>query len=225
MNWLFWGLNLVLRQINIDIAHVDHEVTSSQSIARKLQIENKKQVINKLRNQLLGKALLKEIQDDLFSQTEHGKPFLPHYPNFSFNHSHSQKHYALATSAQVRDLGVDIEDLDRKVRFDALAKHAFHQDEYQIWQSANFDPMVWFKIWTTKEAVLKASGLGIRLNLNELNTQVHAFNDGGRCEHSLIGIFAYQNFNLGQAMLTVAWRSEDSCKGFAFPTIQINLLG
>ena len=71
---------------------------------------------------------------------------------------------------------------------------------------------------------MKASGLGIRLSLNELNTHAHPVNDGGRCEHPLIGVFAYQNFNLGQAILTVAWRSEDSCKGFAFPIIQINRL-
>ncbi len=29
-------------------------------------------------------------------------------------------------------LGIDVEDLDRKVRFDALAQHAFHPNELQI---------------------------------------------------------------------------------------------
>ncbi len=74
-----------------------------------------------------------------------------------------------------------------------------------------------------KEAVLKASGLGIRLDLNTLNTNVHPEQQGGMCSHPLIGTFAYQNFHLGQVMLTVAWRSEASCKGFAFPEIKIFL--
>ena len=54
-----------------------------------------------------------------------GKPYLIDYPKFHVNHSHSQQHYALASSQQIQDLGVDVEDLDRKVRFEALAKHAF----------------------------------------------------------------------------------------------------
>ncbi|MEG0482456.1 MAG: ACP synthase, partial [Acinetobacter sp.] len=39
--------------------------------------------------------------------------------------------------------------------------------------------------------------------------------------HPQLGSFAYQNFNLGHVMLTVSWRSSLSCKGFAFPSIQI----
>ncbi|MBK5649583.1 MAG: ACP synthase, partial [Acinetobacter sp.] len=70
-------------------------------------------------------------------------------------------------------------------------------------------------------AILKASGLGIRLSLNELNTGVHVVNDGGISTHPLLGSFAYQNLQLSRVMLTVAWRSELSCKGFAFPQIQI----
>ena len=180
--------------------------------------------ITQKRNQLLSLQLNQNISEHDIERTEYGKPFLNKQPDFSFNHSHSQKHYALATSHSVRDIGVDIEDLDRKVRFEALAKHAFHPEEMRTWQELDFDPAFWFKVWTTKEAVLKASGLGIRLSLKDLNTHAHPINDGGRCEHPLIGVFAYQNFNLGQAMLTVAWRSEDSCKGFAFPIIQINRL-
>ena len=52
-----------------------------------------------------------------------------------------------------------IEELDRKVRFDALAQHAFHPEEYQTWQESQ-DEEYWFRVWTTKEAILKASGLG-----------------------------------------------------------------
>jgi len=102
-----------------------------------------------------------------------------------------------------------------------LAQHAFHPEEYQTWQESDYDPNFWFKVWTTKEAVLKASGFGIRLSLNELNTHVHAMNDGGLCTHIKLGSFAYQNFHLNHMMVTVAWRSELSCRGFAYPNIQI----
>ena len=154
--------------------------------------------------------------------TEFGKPYLEQHPTFNFNHSHSQKNYALALSHSVKDLGIDVEDLDRKVRFEALAQHAFHPNELENWNSLEQQKEYWFKVWTTKEAVLKAAGLGIRINLNEFDTQVHAEQNGGMCSHPQIGTFAYQNFQLAHIMLTVAWRSEQSCKGFNLPEIQIH---
>lgn len=216
--------NIVTRIIRLDVNSIQNMISTYKTKDRKSQIHELKTAIYQCRNQLLSEILATDISNSSFLTTEYGKPYLEDYSKFNINHSHSQKHYVLATSQSICDVGVDIEDLNRKVRFEALAKHAFHPEEYEAWAITDFDPLYWFKVWTTKEAVLKASGLGIRLSLNELNTHAHMSHDGGRCEHPLIGIFAYQNFNLGQAMLTVAWRSEDSCKGFAFPIIQINRL-
>jgi 4'-phosphopantetheinyl transferase len=180
----------------------------------------KKQQIKDSRNHLLAERLQCDVEALSFSKHEHGKPFLSSH-TLHFNHTHSQQYYALAMSERVPDIGIDIEELDRKVRFDALAQHAFHAEEYQAWQQDQ-TPEYWFRIWTTKEAVLKASGLGIRLDLNSLNTQVHPSNHGGMCSHPLIGTFAYQNFILNNAIVvTVAWRAEQSCRGFQFPQIQI----
>ncbi|PWF32935.1 ACP synthase, partial [Yersinia pestis] len=97
------------------------------------------------------------VSDQQVVRTNFGKPYLNDYPDFSFNHSHSQNFYALATSRNVQNLGIDIEELSRKVRFEALAQHAFHPEELKNWQALAYDPEYWFKVWTTKEAVLKAS--------------------------------------------------------------------
>ncbi len=212
---------LVTRTIQLDLNSIQNIIPRFQANDRKSQIQEQKTAIYQYRNQLLSSYLETHISNDSFDKTDFGKPYLTNFPKFNLNHSHSQQYYVLASSQNIRDLGVDIEDLNRKVRFEALAKHAFHPDEYQTWEDLGFDPVFWFKVWTTKEAILKASGLGIRLSLNELNTQVHAINDGGICTHTQIGSFAYQNFQLSKVMLSVAWRSELSCKGFAFPTINI----
>ncbi|MFW2104625.1 4'-phosphopantetheinyl transferase superfamily protein [Acinetobacter sp. RIT698] len=212
---------IVNRIIQLDVNSIQNILPSYHSIDRKGQIQELKQAIYQYRNQLLSDIFSVEISNHSFEKTDFGKPYLIDYPKFHVNHSHSQQHYALASSQQIQDLGVDVEDLNRKVRFEALAKHAFHPQEYQAWQALDFDPTFWFKVWTTKEAILKASGLGIRLSLNELNTGVHVVNDGGISTHPLLGSFAYQNLQLSRVMLTVAWRSELSCKGFAFPQIQI----
>ena len=189
---------------------------------RKTQVAERKREVAFLRNQLLSQSFELSVSDQQVVRTNFGKPYLKDYPDFSFNHSHSQNFYALATSKQVQNLGIDIEELNRKVRFEALAQHAFHPEELKKWQVLDYDPEYWFKVWTTKEAVLKASGLGIRINLNELNTNIHPEQNGGRCEHPEIGVYAYQNYSVAGCMLTVAWQSEHSCKGLRFPVIQIH---
>ena len=209
--------------IRLDVTPLANIVSLSEELERKTRIQLQKQQIYAYRNQLLSQQLQAFIQQDDFSSTEYGKPYLINFPHFYFNHSHSQKHYALASSRTMPDLGVDIEDLQRKVRFEALAQHAFHPNELQRWAALEQDRVYWFKVWTTKEAVLKAAGLGVRLNLNELDSGVHSINNRGVCQHPLIGSFAYQNFNLGQLVLTVAWRLEVGCSDLSSPKIKIFL--
>ncbi|NIE97476.1 4'-phosphopantetheinyl transferase superfamily protein [Acinetobacter sp. Tr-809] len=211
------------REIEIHVQALTQLLEQSKTDFADLSAFNhyKKQQIKEYRNDLLAERLQCNAEELSFSKHEHGKPFLSSH-DLHFNHTHSQQYYALAMSERVKDLGIDVEELDRKVRFDALAQHAFHPEEYQTWQQQDQDNEYWLRVWTTKEAILKASGLGIRLDLNSLNTQVHPSNYGGMCSHPLIGSFAYQNFILNQnIVLTVAWRAEQSCRGFQFPQIQI----
>ncbi|MGL3044091.1 ACP synthase [Acinetobacter sp. SFD] len=202
--------------------HQLSDLACDQLSDRKTQVAERKREVAFLRNQLLSQSFELPVSDQQVVRTNFGKPYLNDYPDFSFNHSHSQNFYALATSKQVQNLGIDIEELSRKVRFEALAQHAFHPEEIKKWQVLDYDPEYWFKVWTTKEAVLKASGLGIRINLNELNTNLHPEQNGGRCEHPEIGVYAYQNYTLAGCMLTVAWQSEHSCNGLRFPVIQLH---
>lgn len=185
----------------LHIIALEQILTLAADLTRKTYIEQRKQQIYAYRNQCLGQFIGQDILATAIATTAWGKPYLVDR-NCYFNHSHSQKHYALLMSASMQDIGVDIEDLDRKVRFDALAQHAFHPDEYQKWQRLQQDKIYWFQVWTRKEAILKAAGLGIRLNLKELNTE----NMTGQCQHPLIGNFAYKSQNTQDYMLSMAWR-------------------
>ena len=74
-----------------------------------------KQQIKAYRDHLLANKLKCLTTDLQFSKHEYGKPFLSSH-TLEFNHSHSQKYYALAMSERVKEIGVDVEELDRKVR-------------------------------------------------------------------------------------------------------------
>lgn len=171
--------------------------------------EYQQQLIYAYRAERLAAQLGVLAQDLQFKKTEHGKPFLGNYPELAFNHTHAREHYALALSQQVQDVGVDIESLQRKVRFQALAEHAFHAEEYQHWQATGQSPKYWFQVWTAKEAILKACGLGIRLSLNTLNTQAVAGQQQGFCQHPELGEFRYQHMLWNDALCTVAWRDVE----------------
>lgn len=209
-----------MRQIRIDLHKLPVQ-TKSDGLTRQAYLQQRKQHIIQLRNQYLSSALNCSISDHDLARAEHGKPYLKDHSYIAFNHSHSQNFYALALSQTVKEIGVDVEELSRKVRFDALAQHAFHPEEYASWQQLDCDPEYWFKVWTTKEAVLKAHGMGIRMNLSELNTKVHPQQQGGLCQHAQLGVFAFHNYVLGDCVLSVAWQAEQSCRGFSFPQIQI----
>ena len=159
------------------------------------------------------------VPDLEIEMTAQGKPIAKPPHHLAFNHSHSQAHYALAYSDGIIDLGIDIEDLDRDVRMHALAKKSFHPDEYQMWQRLDYCREFWFKVWTIKEAVLKAHGLGIRLNLNTLNTHAHPTWGFGRVMHPQLGVFMYQHICLAKSVLTVAYRQE----GHHLQPIQLGL--
>lgn len=137
----------------------------------------------------------------IITKNEFDKPISS---QIAFNHSHSQQYYALAYSYKVKQLGVDIEDFSRNVRMQALAEHYFHVQEIETWQALNEDRAFWFKVWTIKEAVLKAHSLGIRLDLKTLNTQAHPTHMYGTVTHPKLGQFFYQNIALEHSMLTVA---------------------
>lgn len=206
--------------LRIDLCALDLIYQPDVSLPRPTMIQQRKQAIYAYRNQCLSQLSGQRIEQDSFANTLHGKPYLKNQV-LAFNHSHSQQHYALVSSVQHAHVGVDVEDLNRRVRMDALAQHAFHPEEYATWKALDEDRHYWFKVWTTKEAVLKAHGLGIRLSLNELNTQVHPTQDTGQIEHVLLGKVAYQNFVLNQVMLTVAWCLGEGKTESEWPQIEL----
>lgn len=152
----------------------------------------------------------------IYDKHAFGKPFITNAP-LAFNQSHCVSDYVLVYSLTILDVGVDIENIHRKPNFMALAKRYFHDKEYQLWQKSGYDTHLWFKLWTIKEAVLKAQGLGIRLNLNELNA-IFISDDGGYVHHHKIGKFYFKNLMVNDCVITVAYP-------FDCGDVSISLLG
>lgn len=114
---------------------------------------------------ILAKYLGYAPADLQFSYTEKGKPFFAdhfNHLNLNFNISHS-KNLAVYGITQANLIGVDIEYLRTNLEMLALAKRFFSAQEYLAISnlSGNTQLNLFFRLWTCKEAYLKAVGLGI----------------------------------------------------------------
>ncbi|WP_319782200.1 4'-phosphopantetheinyl transferase family protein [Oceanisphaera sp. IT1-181] len=91
-------------------------------------------------------------------------------PSWHFNISHTGSLLALAISNQA-PLGVDLESRQlSNTQIQRLARRYFSEDE-QAWLAQHPEPEHFLRLWTIKEAVLKAHGGGIANNLSAVHWQ------------------------------------------------------
>ncbi len=103
-----------------------------------------------------------------FGASEHGKPFalvggLP--APVSFNVSHSGRHGLIATAPRGR-IGVDVEDRKARRDMDDDIRLLFAPGEQaglaSVEGSSKAD--LFYSLWTMKEALVKAAGVGLRID-------------------------------------------------------------
>lgn len=125
---------------------------------------------------LLRRVLAKYLQQTpetlVFSRGTKGKPYIANQ-SLQFNLSHSG-HWALLGLAQGMELGVDIEPVRDTRDLLGIANNYYHPDELiQLRQREGEDQIHFFyQLWTLKEALLKAMGVGISAGLENLNFTV-----------------------------------------------------
>ena len=109
------------------------------------------------------KALDLKNPDLIFDKNAYGKPYLVGYPDFHYNISHTK--YAIAIGLSETPIGVDIEK--NKAADLQIAERFFSKGEQQYILSDNQkQEMLFYEIWTKKEAYIKWLGKGLAIPLN-----------------------------------------------------------
>lgn len=123
---------------------------------------------------LLGRFLSVPPSSIAFGLLRHGKPYVVNAPVpvfFNVSHSGDLAIYAISSTCEC---GVDVEQLDRRVNHDALARTFFSTREYAEMQK--LPPArrkhAFLALWTLKEAVVKATGEGLSTPLNAVEVAV-----------------------------------------------------
>jgi 4'-phosphopantetheinyl transferase len=121
---------------------------------------------------LLSDAISVPANQLIFAEGPHGKPRLAGMEGPQFNVSHSGS-WALIGMSDCRPIGVDIE-LTRKAGNELdLARSFFSDAEYRALEALQDGVRLqtFYKIWTCKEAVLKALGVGISEHLRDFSVE------------------------------------------------------
>ena len=131
------------------------------------------------------------VQEPVFAETALGKPYLENYPHIHFSLSHSGSWAVCAVGDA--PLGVDVEQPRCTME---IAKRFFRPDELPETEDKDF----LLRLWTAKEAFVKALGRGLTVPLDSFRvilSQNEAVLDQNLSEFS----FLLQEFSLGESRI------------------------
>ena len=120
----------------------------------------------------LGRLLMRYAGVDRapdIARTDRGKPYAPALPDIDFNLSHAREHVLIAI-ARRQPIGVDLERVDRRIEIEDLARRFFAPAEADALEAlpSEIRLAAFLRLWTCKEAVLKALGAGISFGLERV---------------------------------------------------------
>lgn len=124
-------------------------------------------LVRAILRQTLAKYLHIEPDKIVFETSVHGKPNLT-CGTVHFNMSHTADYLIIAV-ADFADIGIDIEVIKPRSSLAGLAARCFSSQELQDWQQLPPGQRleVFYRLWTKKEAFVKAVGRGIALGLEQ----------------------------------------------------------
>jgi 4'-phosphopantetheinyl transferase len=124
---------------------------------------------------LLGSALGKHPNAVRFEYSDHGKPALgaSEHSDLRFSVSHAEG-IALFAFARSREVGVDIEFVERSGDLNAIAERFFSAREKETLRelSGSDSREAFFRCWTRKEAYIKARGEGLSIPLDQFDVSI-----------------------------------------------------
>lgn len=174
-----WHANLELSSTQISHLQTILSMEESQRAARfKFSYLRQRFIAAKgILRILLGKYLNQSPKNIIFSYGSHGKPELD-YELFStssihFNQSDS-KTFALYAFTKSNPIGVDIECIRTDIEALSLAERFFSANETITLKNQPPEQQIaaFFRIWTRKEAFIKAIGEGLSFPLDEFEVNL-----------------------------------------------------
>lgn len=128
-----------------------------------------------LTRSVLGRELARMPETIQFTYTDRQRPVFADADGISFSITHARDLVAVAFVKDAR-IGIDIEYMERKVDLLGVAEKILSDDDFQVFQALPEDEKVsaFFRVWTRKEAYLKATGEGLTDALKKISVSLQA---------------------------------------------------
>lgn len=153
--------------------HIPDYVPIIEDLSTFLGINEKKRALNYYKEKdknrfIICRSLLKlalsyytesTIKDISIKLLPNKKPYLFKHPNTYFNVSHSGDYAVLALSTM--PLGIDLEYVNTNYSFQDILPFIFSDNEIRLINNADNKVNTFYSLWTRKESVVKALGIGI----------------------------------------------------------------
>lgn len=178
---------LLSNEVHVWCADLNVSENTHEMLAKHLNIDEQNRAARFVREQdrshfIAARGILRDIlsrysyiapQDIKFNYGVNGKPSLSAEQNqgkiyFNLAHSHDLAIYAITYLSQ---LGVDIEYTKRNIEALDIAERFFSKNEIASMQALPVSEQVaaFYKIWTRKEAFVKAIGVGLSHPLDQFS--------------------------------------------------------
>ena len=151
------------------IKHIYQEVLSAKELNKSIRFINSKDreryIVSKyLLRCILSKFILTVPALIQFKQLANKKPIVD---GIEFSVTHSGNYLLLAIGPEA--VGIDIEFINKNFDFESLLTACFNADECSFINMGENRLLNFYKLWTRKEALLKASGEGLTDSLNQFS--------------------------------------------------------
>ncbi len=159
---LWWADSRTCPRLVAADYHAWFTQAEQQALAQKIPPVREQALFTKcFLKSILSRYVAQAPQELLFDYNAYGKPCLVSR-GLQFNLSHSDHYVVLAICRDVA-VGIDIQTMRQKLTPLSIAKRFFHEREYSILKalSAEAQRSHFYRLWSAKEAVLKAFGVGI----------------------------------------------------------------
>ncbi|KAB8031077.1 4'-phosphopantetheinyl transferase family protein [Fluviispira multicolorata] len=153
---------------------------------------------------LISNYLSLDAKNIHFSYSKYFKPFLAinkNLLNLKFNMTHAGNWISYAFTLE-DEIGIDIEEYKNDFDMTGSAKLVFSPEEFCLWQELpeNEKCASFFHIWSCKEAIMKAIGLGFHYPPEKITVSINpfipcSFIEDKNCNHNLSD-WTLEKFNI-----------------------------
>lgn len=164
---------------------------------KKLPKSSQHEYAHRLLRECLKSYGIDYTKNTSIAKGEYGKPFLAECPHIHYNVTHSDGITACISAG--KECGIDAEKV-RDYRPNVI-KRAFSESEKALIENTPEDEknLLFFRLWTLKEAYVKALGIGVSYPLNTAE-----FSFDGNEIHTNIKGYSFKQYILGGGEFVVA---------------------